>query len=226
MIGEPVLVKGKADTHELMRTLRADHYWTVRRCYDPALRDAPKLDGRAVVELVLDKTGRVTTAAQKRAKVPDTRQHKTSMSDREVVRCWLRGLTGAELPRPRTPKATVALSIDVWPGDAPLPETGAAAKPGKVELDEVARRVTAKLPELETCLVEARKERPGAWGRLALRVDIDERGAPGEIAETESTFPAASLVACATRILRELPWPAARGGVGRVTIPLRFSPKR
>ncbi len=224
VIGEPVLRKGKANTRELMRALRAEHYWTVRRCYDPALRGAPKLDGRAVLELSLDKAGRVLSAATSRARVPDTRQHKTSMTDEEVVRCWLRGLKGAELPRPRG-KATVAFSIDVWPGDAPLREVP-ASMPGSLPLDEVERLVTARLPELDACVAEARAELPGAWGRLPLRVDVDEQGAPHEIAETESTFPAPSMVACATRVLRTLTWPKARGGTARVTVPLRVAPPR
>ncbi len=226
VIGEPVVVKGKADTRALMRVLRAEHYWTVRRCYDPALRDALKLDGRAVLALSLDAGGRVTKASTTRAKVPDTRRHKTSMPDKEVVGCWVRGLTGAALPRPRGGRATVALSIDVWPGDAPLPEASAEPRPGRADLDEVARRTAARLPELDACVAAGREEHPGAWGRLALRVDVDTEGTAGEIAQTESTFPVASVVACATRVLREVAWPPARGGVARVVVPLRAPPSR
>lgn len=226
VIGEPVVTKGKADAHDVMRVLRAEQYWTVRRCYDPMLRDSPKLDGRAVIEIVVDKSGRVTTATAKKSKVPDTRKHKTAMSNKEVVRCWVRGMTGIELPRPRSKSATMAFSIDVWPGDAPMPEVGATPKPGRIDLAVVKKRVDERVPDLTACLAAGWKEKPGAWGRLALRVDVGEDGAVSEVAETESTFPVPSVVACATRILRGLEWPKAQGGPARVTIPLRFAPMR
>jgi hypothetical protein len=227
VIGEPVVKRGKADARALMRALRAEQYWTVRRCYEPELRLAPTLEGRVVLELSLGRDGVVRSARAVKANrgVPDTRKHGHAMPGREVPSCLASRLKGARLPAPRS-AASMLVSIDVYPGDAPLPERDTPASAGRMDLDAARAPLASLRPALDRCLEEASRRRPGLWGRLALRLTVSPAGEVAAAAEVESTFPDPAAARCAASVARaaRLPAPTPAGSGAAVVLAVRWLP--
>lgn len=224
VIGEPKITAGKASSRDVMRVLRRDQYWTVRRCYEPKLRDEPKLEGRTVLELSVARDGTVKSAhAAKKGKVPDDRKHGRAMSDRDVVACLARSFTGIHVPAPRSRTATMLFSIDVWPGDAPLPEPAGAAGPGKVELAKVDEAISAARASITPCFEAAPR---GAWGRAALRLEIGDDGRVDDVDEVETRFADADAITCVSRALSAVTLPVPSGGVAKVIVAMRWPESR
>lgn len=226
VIGEPVVARGKADTRAVMRALRAEQYWTVRKCFDPRVAAQPDLEGRTLLSLKVNASGVVTAASLLKKgdkRIPDTRKFPRAMSDSAVTSCLAQGFSGISVPTPGkgSKGATLLVSIDVWPGDAPIPERDASPKPGRVPLATVADALEKARPALGACIDAATTREPGLWGRVALRVDVSEQGTTGDIAETESTFPDRKATACFVDVLRAIPWPEPKKGAARVVVAFR-----
>lgn len=227
VIGEPVVARGKADTRAVMRALRAEQYWTVRKCFDPRVAAEPALEGRTLLSLKVSASGVVTAATLLKKgdkRIPDTRKFPRAMPDAAVTSCLAQGFSGISVPAAPGKGgkgATLLVSIDVWPGDAPIPERDASPKPGRVPLAAVADALEKARPALSACIDAATTREPGLWGRVALRVDVSEQGAAGEIAETESTFPDRKATACLADVLRAVPWPEPKKGAARVVVAFR-----
>lgn len=224
VIGEPVAGRSKADTKTLMRHLRAEHYGTVRRCYDAALRHEPELGGRVVIRITIGKSGTITAASSQGGRgVPDQRKHRTALGSAEVGRCIASGLRGAHLPGARG-GATVSFSVDVYPGDAPLPEPDSRSSPSRLDLEAADRVARGLAAPLEACFVAGLTAHPGLWGRLALRLDLGANGAVTDGREVDSTFPSTTVRDCALDVVRAARWPTPQGDQARVVVALRWPP--
>ncbi len=224
VIEEPVVSgRGKQDTRAMMRHLRAEQYGVVRRCYDAALRQDPELGGRVVMRISLSKAGVITTASAQGARgVPDHRKHRTALGSADVGRCIASGLRGAHVGGARG--GTFAFSIDVYPGDAPMPDLDTQPSPSRLDTAAADRVARSLAPSLDACFVAGRASQPGLWGRLALRLDVDARGAVQDAREVDSTFPSGSVRECAAGVLRQATWPAPDGDRARLVVALRWPP--
>ena len=219
VIGEPIVAAGKTSAREAMRVLRREQYWAVRRCYEPRLREHPTLEGRTVLRLVVGGDGTVRSAAIDKGRVPDDRKHGRAMTDREVVDCLARSLRSIRLPAPRSKSATLRVAIDVWPGDAPLPAPPGAAR-GKLELPRLDAAIHEARAPITECFTRATR---GAWGRLAMRVDVGADGHVDDVGEVESTFPDADVTACVATAVRAITLPAPSDGEARAIVAFRWS---
>jgi hypothetical protein len=223
VISEPVVIAGKIDARGAMRKLRAEQYWTVRRCYEARLRDDPKLEGRTNLKLAIRADGGVSSskAIGREKRLGDSRKFGKDMSDKEVVRCIASGLRKASVPAPRTRTATLLVSIDVYPGDAPLPETSAPPLAGRADLDDVKKKLGKDEIGLSACFEDARKKHPGLWGRLAMRLDVAKDGDVTDAREIETTFPDSDTEACVEARLEAMTL-AAPSSEARVVVAFRW----
>lgn len=220
VIGEPSVRSGKIDTRALMKRLRAEQYMTVRNCFDPALRDTPDLSGRTVLRLKI-RGDRVVESSVSKGKVSDSRKHPTAMSSK-VASCLADAFDGAHVHRSRSASATVLVSIDLWPGDAPMPNSPRPAH-GKIALDSIEKIAAAHTNDVAACTASDH----GAWGRLALEIEVDESGAIQSVDEVESTFPVRGAAACMREKLKNirLPTPSPAGSNARVIVAFRVAPR-
>ncbi|MFO0661138.1 MAG: hypothetical protein U0165_15090 [Polyangiaceae bacterium] len=219
VIGEPSVRSGKIDAKALMKKLRAEQYMTARHCFDAALRDDPELSGRTVLKLRI-KGDRVADATVSRARVSDSRKHPKTMSSK-VASCLAEGFRDIAATRPRSGSATVLVSVDLWPGDAPI-ATPPRAPVGSLSLDSLQRALADAAPSLGKCVASEH----GAWGRLALELDIGEDGVIRDAIEVESTFPVREAARCAATELRKLKKVAPESSSGaRVIAAFRIAPK-
>lgn len=224
VIGEPVLRAGKADTKALMHVLRAEHYWAVRRCYEPELRASPSLEGRTLVHLTISADGVVRASQQAKDRaLADKRKHPTKMSEPAVRSCLAAHFKGAKLPRPRG-KAQVVFSIDVYPGDALLSTKEGERAEGAVTLTEASAQIEAQRAQLLECFLEATERHPGIWGRMLLRLEIGADGSALAVSEVESTFPDREATRCVSERLSKasFPPPAPSGSSALIIVPLRW----
>lgn len=202
VISEPSVQSGKVDRRSMMRVLRAEQYWTVRRCQDDALRTDPEMSGRAVLRLKVSGSGKIVDATPaKGATVADSRKHKKNMPA-AVAKCIADGLVGAKVTAPRSKNAVVLVAVDVWPGDAGIPQNEAPAT-GRIDLVEVNKELDRVRGDLDRCFASADTV-PAVWGRLAMQVEINEQAEITDVHEVESTFPRAETVQCVKQVLGKL----------------------
>jgi uncharacterized iron-regulated protein len=245
VIGEPVLASGtkaktktksreksgkKAttsgpswDTAGAMKALRRNGYVGVRRCFDAALRDKVDLEGRTVVDFEVNGSGHIVTAKASPGSAPDPRKHKTAMPSSSARSCIARALTSVAVPPARGKRVRARVSVDVWPGDAPLPVAEPSPLPGSAAPAVFSSAIEPTRGAVRACFDALEKRHPGAWGRLALRLD---GGADGSLAasEVESTFPDAETVSCVKKAVETQRWPAG-SPASRAIWALRWRPR-
>jgi hypothetical protein len=121
-------------------------------------------------------------------------------------------------------------TIDLGPGDAPLPEpnladsSGASTSGESGKFDETA--LTRALGDqlgghIAACYERGLGRDPKLWGRLAILMDVDADGRVRSVAEHESRFPDPAVFSCIAEEIRGsfiLPL----GGPTRVIWPLKL----
>jgi hypothetical protein len=207
--------KGTLSAVGVLAQTRNHGYWPFRLCYEAGLRDAPRLAGKSRIRLVVNRAGRATAA----------RLLDTELRDREVASCLVsrvRALAFSPGPRER---AEVDLTIDLNPGDAPLPDTCRAkedSEPAEGSLEGAAPVLASALPGIAACYAEGLGRDPGLWGRIAFEIGVSERGAVTPVIEHDSHFPDPAVVTCAGNLLRKLVFPSPHGGPVRLVWGVRL----
>lgn len=207
-----------------MIRLRAEHYWTARKCYDAQLREQPELAGRIVLRATQDRRGKIIKVSPQKGGVPDKRKHKKRMTGTTVGTCIASALRGATLPLARKGGATFSFSIDLYPGDAPLPELDTKPSPVRIDLQSIQQKFLQMTPVLGACFEEASTRKPGLWGRLALRGELTQEGRLRSLQEIESTFPDTEAGKCVQKHLEQAEFPPPREGGSLVVFPMRWAP--
>src|SRR5690606_1251418 len=92
--------------------------------------------------------------------------------DREAGAC-LRQAVEAFRYRPAPPAlVAVDLSVEFWPGDAPVPEHGpppeATPSPGVLDADALGNVLAGALDEVRECYRQGRARDAKLWGRVEL----------------------------------------------------------
>jgi len=174
---------------------RSHGYWPFRLCYEQVLRADPKARQRVVARFTIGRRGQVTGARPLRGE-------SVSADLADCMARALRKLTFAPAPRRAS---DFELTVDLAPGDMPLPDPPAAAPrsepssppPAAAEALEPARGA------IQRCFEVARASDPELWGRLALAIEIDRLGRAAQVRQLDSRFPAADVVACARKAVLE-----------------------
>jgi len=215
--------RGSLSQVGILAQTRNHGYWPIRLCYEASLRGEPKLRGKATVRLSIARSGRVS-ASRVVASEPALRPVATCVAEK------LRRLGYSPAP-PR--RADVDVSIELSPGDAPLPGAALGSSPpapGPLPIPvrpwlDAGPAVAALEPAAARtgqCYAQARAQDPGLWGRLALRLRLDEAGQVLEVGEHESRFPSSDVVACARAALQGLRLPRPLGGGADLVWALRL----
>lgn len=214
---------GAWNTAEAMRALRRYGYAGVRRCFDAALRETPDLEGRTVVDIEVDGAGRIVKSRASAGRAPDPRKHKTSMPSASVRTCIAEALVRVSLPPvARGKRVHARISVDVWPGDVPLPTAEPTPAPGSLPPTAFAAALGPAQPTMRSCFDALEKRHPGTWGRLAFRVDASPEGVV-RASQIESTFPDADAVACVTKAIEAVKLPT-HALSSRASFALRWRP--
>lgn len=214
---------GPWDTQGAMRALRRFGYAGVRRCFDAALRETPDLEGRTVVDFEVDGAGRMVKSRASAGRAPDPRKHKTSMPSAGVRNCIAEALVRVSLPPGAKGRRVHArVSVDVWPGDVPLPVAEPPAAPGSLPPTAFSSALAPARPTMRSCFDALEKRHPGTWGRLVFRVDASPEGLL-RASQVESTFPDGDAVVCVTKAIEAVKLPT-HPIVSRATFALRWRP--
>jgi hypothetical protein len=193
-------------------------YWPFRLCFEAGLRRAPKLKGKTTVRIVIGRSGSVASG----------RLVSTELDDREVASCLVAKARSLRFSPPPARKAEVDVSVDLSPGDAPLPGTAAAAAPdgapcnSTFDARETAVALGAAVIPATSCYAEGISRDPKLWGRLGLRLDVAADGTLQGVREDESHFPDPRVTACVVSALANVRLPPPHGGPIRLGWGLRF----
>ncbi|MCC6897958.1 MAG: AgmX/PglI C-terminal domain-containing protein [Polyangiaceae bacterium] len=193
-----------SETSLLVRA-RKHGYWPYRTCFERGVQKSGKLGGgETVLRFSVDRSGRIG---------PPRVTH-TKLEAPEVVSC-LREQTGRLPLLPPPKRVEVELSVQVWPGDAPLPSLDpvptdpALALP--VDSKALASALEGERSAIAGCYAAGLGRDPGLWGRLQLHVDLDAHGRVKRAREAESRFPDPVATACVVERVKALRLPVRAG---------------
>lgn len=199
----------------LVAQTRNAGYWPFRLCYEEGLRRDPALRGKTRVRFVVESNGRVRSE----------RMAFTELKDHAVAKCLsarVRAMRFSPAPQRRVHADT---TIDLGPGDAPLPDSvraeaanGTAGDPSGIKVDQgaVTRALEERLGKVTACYEEALARDPKLWGRVAMLMDVDAEGRVLSAAEYGSHFPDPAVPACAVEALRGALVPPCVSGAFRL----------
>jgi hypothetical protein len=216
-IGRPGRNRGRSPSPErrYLAQARKHGYWPFRLCFEEGLRQNPKLHGKTELRLSVDQLGRSHAV----------RLVATRLDDQAVAAC-LRDRVRELVFSPPT-RAELRVSVELWPGDAPIepaPPSSDTARdnPGELDPEALLAVVRSAQPELVGCYERGLVRDPQLWGRLELRFDQDERGRLGRLGERQSHFPDRKTALCVVEALRSLSWPRPSQGRLSWVLGLRF----
>lgn len=204
----------------LVAQARNAGYWPFRLCFEDGLRRDQSLRGKTRIRFTVESNGHVKSE----------RIAFTELSDHAVAKC-LSARVRAMHFSPAPPKRVHAdVTIDLGPGDAPLPEAGVADASGSsqtseaVKFDEaaVARALNDQLGRVSSCYEQGLGRDPKLWGRVAILMDVNPDGRVTAVVEHESRFPDPAVPSCAMDGLRGVVLPPPIGGPLRLVWPLKL----
>ena len=118
-----VQVNGRLPSEVIQRIVR-QNFGRFRLCYENGLRTNPNLQGSVAVQFVIDRTGAVSSSKDEGSTLPD----------RGVINCVVRGIGDLSFPRPESSIVSVTYPIVFAPGDdgnaAPVTAVAAARADG------------------------------------------------------------------------------------------------
>jgi hypothetical protein len=157
-------------------------------------------------------------------KVKSPRVLRSTLPDAEVTACFAEQIEHLALPKAHA-GSVVTATVEVNPGDEPMPPPPplVVPGPGTLDLDAAAQVVAAALPDLRACYLPALAYAPGLWGRLAVRFHVTDRGKLDEAFEVESRFPDEGVARCVLAVARRLSFARPADGEVRFVVPLRFA---
>lgn len=210
-------VKGPHAAREVERIARRTLWSKVVGCYRLGAYKDQTLSGKTTVRVQVSRAGRVTKASAAGSTLPD----------REVVACLAREVKSLALPKAKG-GSSVTATIEVYPGDDPVPPPESAIKPGDGELapEAIMSVMVSALPRMEACYRAVLPSLPELWGRITIRFHVTAAGKVDEAFEVESRFPEESVVRCVLREARALTFSPPVGGDVRFVVPLRLSPPK
>jgi hypothetical protein len=171
----------------LLAIARNRGYWPFRACFEASLRRRPEHPGGASrVRIGIATNGRVTAA----------RRMASELRDDEAERCIERAARTLHFEPAPVRRLDVDLTIELWPGDLPLPRFEVNAPPPAFDAAEIARATHARANELAACCAAGIDRDAQLWGRAALRVSIASDGRAAQVREDGSRFPDPEVVRC------------------------------
>ena len=115
---------------EIVQRIVRQNFGRFRLCYENGLRQNPVLEGRVSVRLVIDHSGSVAS----------TQDSGSTLIDKSVVACVIRGFGNLSFPQPEGGQVTVVYDLRFTPGEGPLPPSPTPATDVKPAVGQVASR--------------------------------------------------------------------------------------
>ena len=201
----------------LLARSRSRGYWPFRLCFEDGLRKDQKIHGKTELGLRIGGDGRVRRSRLLMTKLPD----------RDVATCLTEAAKKLPyLPPPRGRSIDVVLTVEMWPGDAPVVQTdapkGAPEIPGKLDANAVAQVLEAHRDALADCYRTGLEKDAGLWGRVQVRIEQDATGKVLDAREDESHFPDRGVSRCVVSTLRPAHFPKPDGGPLIFVVSVRF----
>jgi hypothetical protein len=199
----------QGSTKRLLRIARSSGYWPFRACFEAAQRHAPKAERSARVRLTLSAFGKVL-GARSMGKAPEP----------EYARCVLARARNLDFSPGFTRKLDVEISLKQWPGHAPVPPRAPDGTPPLRPSPALSAAFEALSPSLSSCYAQALEHDAGLWGRIALRLQLDDSGSVLEATPVETRFPSAEMTECARQAVLGARIPSA--GASQLTFAFRL----
>jgi hypothetical protein len=178
----------KGTTNRLLRIARSSGYWPLRACFENAQRLVAKSERSARVRITLSATGKVLGA---RSVGPS--------AERDYARCVLERVRGLDYTPGFGRKLDAELSVEQWPGHAPVPPRAPSDTPPLRVPAETLAALEGLSPALSACYEAGLKDDPKLWGRIALRLSLEPDGTVRDAQPIETQFPRPEVTECARR---------------------------
>lgn len=198
----------KGSAKRLLRVARSAGYWPFRACFEAAQRTTPKTERTARVRLTLSAFGKVLGA-----------RSIGKPAEPEYARCVLTRARNLDFSPGFSRKLDFEISLKQWPGHAPVPPRAPDGTPPLRPSPDLRAAFEALSPRLSACYEEALERDAGLWGRIALRLQLDEDGSVQEATPVETRFPNPPMTECARQAVLGARIPSAE--VNQLTFAFR-----
>jgi hypothetical protein len=198
MIDMTLSAHPSATEEEVEKQVRAKGYWPVRLCYESGLRRLQTLNGTLTFRFDIDHKGKLT----------HVQPAEKPFADHEVATCIAKGLaTLSVAPPPKRSIGRSTVTIQIYPGDEPIYLHSPVIRTSDPTAEDPALRPVREalrdvLPHVRECYTAGLVQHPGLWGRMAVALTVDERGAISGAEEIESQFPDSNVTRCVIESLR------------------------
>jgi hypothetical protein len=204
----------------LVAQARNAGYWPFRLCFEDGLRKDPSLRGKTRVRFVVETSGHVKSE----------RMAFTELKDHAVAKCLSARVRALHFSPAPTKRVHADVTIDLGPGDAPLPEADladaenarASGESGKFDEAVVSRALGDQLGRITACYEQGLGRDPKLWGRVAILMDVEADGRVRNVVEHESRFPDPTVLSCILDGIRGSLLPAPSGGPARLVWSLKL----
>lgn len=186
---------------------RRKGYWPFRMCFEDGLRRDQHVHGKVSFVARLTRSGHAGRVRVVKERLPD-----------DAVRACLADRVRALEFTPGPVRALdIGLSVELWPGDAPVPLTGPpdnkpVENPGELDADAVERAAASAREPITACYEAGLSHDAALWGRVQLQIDLDDKGHTERVRETESRFTDREVSACIVKAMKQVRFPAPAGG--------------
>jgi hypothetical protein len=211
--------KGVLSELGILAQTRSKGYWPFRLCFESGLRRDGSLTGKTRVRIGIGRDGHVSSS----------RAVGTELHDSEVATCLATRARALHFTPPPPRRAEVEVTIDLTPGDAPLPDAVTLRSPtlldpgpGRLDVRVVESVLATKPPNINKCYADGRARDPALWGRVALRFDADASGAVRSVVEHDTRFPSSTVVECILTAMRGTALGPVEGGPLRLVWGIRL----
>lgn len=224
-MGRPQVSPGLSP--EINRRVLRRHVSELRQCYEPELSNDADLQGRLVLEMVIDPQGRVSSAS-----VADS----STLTNSAVQTCVAHGAARWAFPAPDG-GAQVRVTYPIvfsppTPANANTNMTtmgqvaaGETEVRGSLAREVIQRVIRRNLNQARYCYERALASQPDLAGRVSVRFIISPTGAVQTAQVQSDTMQDRSVGRCLVNALRRWRFPEPQGGgIVIVTYPFVFRP--
>lgn len=103
-LAQPSAAQGRLPPEVIQRTVRAILPRVRQRCFEPALRTNPNLQGRVVVRFVIGRNGAVNLVSNGGSDLPNS----------NVIRCYVQSFYALRFPPPDGGQVTVSFPVSLF----------------------------------------------------------------------------------------------------------------
>jgi TonB family protein len=182
----------------------------MRKCYESALKENPKIQGNLIIQFTIEKTGMVT-----QVKVTESALRST-----DVHACLISKMKTLKFPKLEGAAVTIAYPFSFTPNPA------ASAKKPKNTAQIIQGNMSQRGQGLTQCYEKELKKNPKLQGKVTVQFTIEKNGKVSKAKIANSTLKSNAVHACLVTRVKNLTFPKPKNKAITIAYPFVFKPAK